>query len=71
MVETNGKEHNVVIANCSRECGTLPLDGHLWVHFVPGVCGVVCRIRDHAFHSLRNISKTEVVLLAVFAGFIC
>lgn len=39
MADSNGKEHNVVIANCSRECCALPLDVGLLVYFVSDCCG--------------------------------
>ena len=70
MADSNGKEHNVVIANCSRECRTLPLDVGPWVHFAPNFRGVVLRVHD-VFHSLYSISKAELFLLAIFAVFIC
>jgi len=71
MADCNGKEHNVVIANCSRESRALPLDVSLRVRFVPNFCGVVLRVRDHDFHSLYSISKAVLFLSASFAIFIC
>lgn len=63
MADNNGKEHNVMIANCSRECHALPLDVGLWE---------VLRVHHHGvFRSLYSISKADLVLLAIFAIFIC
>lgn len=68
MADSGGKEHNVVIANCSREWRALPLDVDLWVHFVPDFCGAVCRAREHnIFHSLCRISKADLG----FVGCVC
>lgn len=53
MADSNGKEHNVVIANCLKECCFLPLDAGLWVHLMPDFCGVVLRFHDYdVFRSL-------------------
>lgn len=41
MADSNGKEHNVVITNCYKECRFLPLHAGLWVRFVPSFCDVV------------------------------
>lgn len=72
MADSNGKEHDVVIVNCSRECHVLPLDVDLWVHFVPDLCGAVCRVHVMIFFTPCTAFPKQIWFFsAVFAIFIC